>query len=89
MAQDISLLGAIYQDVPAVELPKDGGGTALFTDVTDTTITAAEAAAGTYFYSALGVKTAGSLADGNSIGYGLSDRSLGMVGVGQADYAEI
>ena len=89
MAQDISLLGAIYQDVPAVELPKDGGGTALFTDVTDTTLTAAGAVAGTYFYTALGVKTAGSLADGNSIGYGLSDRTLAMVGVGQAGYAVI
>ena len=89
MAQNITLMGATYSAVPAVELPKDGGGTALFTDVTDTTLTAAGAAAGTYFYTALGEKTAGSLADGNSIGYGLSDRSLAMVGVGQADYAEI
>lgn len=34
MAQSITLLGATYPDVPAVELPKTGGGTALFTDTT-------------------------------------------------------
>ena len=32
MAQDITLLGASYADVPAVELPKTGGGTATFVD---------------------------------------------------------
>ena len=30
MAKDISLLGATYPDVPAVTLPKSGGGTATF-----------------------------------------------------------
>ncbi len=32
MAQNISLLGANYTGVPAVELPKTGGGTATFVD---------------------------------------------------------
>lgn len=32
MAQNITLLGASYSDVPAVELPKTGGGTATFID---------------------------------------------------------
>lgn len=32
MAQDISLLGATYLGVPAVALPKVGGGMAVFTD---------------------------------------------------------
>lgn len=41
MAQDITLLGANYSAVPAVELPKTGGGTASFTDITDTTAAAA------------------------------------------------
>lgn len=40
MAQDISLLGAVYQDVPAVQLPLDGGGSALFVDVSADTVTA-------------------------------------------------
>ena len=33
MAKDISLLGADYQGVPAVELPQTGGGTATFYDI--------------------------------------------------------
>ena len=32
MAQNITLLGASYSAVPAVELPKTGGGTATFVD---------------------------------------------------------
>lgn len=35
MAQNITLLGASYSDVPAVQLPKTGGGTATFIDETD------------------------------------------------------
>lgn len=30
MAQNITLMGASYSDVPAVNLPKTGGGTATF-----------------------------------------------------------
>lgn len=33
MAKDITLLGASYPDVPAVVLPKTGGGTAEFYDL--------------------------------------------------------
>ena len=40
MAQNITLLGANYSAVPGVQLPKTGGGTALFTDTTPTTATA-------------------------------------------------
>lgn len=58
---EVTLWGASYSDVPAVDLPKTGGGTARFWDADD----------------------------GNNIGYGLTDRTLAMVGVGQADYAEI
>lgn len=32
MAQNITLMGASYSDVPAVTLPKTGGGTATFVD---------------------------------------------------------
>lgn len=59
MAQNITLMGASYSAVPAVTLPKTGGGTASFTDVTDTTAAAADVAAGKYFYSKDGVKTLG------------------------------
>ena len=39
MAQDIELLGAVFNDVPAVELPQVGGGVATFTDTSDATLT--------------------------------------------------
>ena len=35
MAQNITLLGASYSDVPAIDLPKTGGGTARFIDQED------------------------------------------------------
>lgn len=68
MAQNITLLGASYSDVPAVTLPKTGGGTASFTDVTDTTAAAADVAAGKYFYTASGVRTLGTGSGGGTGG---------------------
>lgn len=68
MAQNITLMGASYTDVPAVELPKTGGGTASFTDVTDTTATASDVASGKYFYTSSGVKTQGTASGGGNIG---------------------
>lgn len=64
MAQNITLQGATYSAVPAVELPKQGGGTATFTDVTDTTAAAADVASGKYFYTASGVRTQGTNSGG-------------------------
>lgn len=61
MAKDISLLGAQYSDVPGVTLPQTGGGTATFWDIDDTTATAADVLAGTYFYDEDGEKTEGSI----------------------------
>jgi len=66
MAQNISLLGANYSAVPAVQLPKTGGGTATFTDVTDTTAEAADVLSGKYFYTASGVKTEGTSSGGGT-----------------------
>lgn len=64
MAQNITLMGASYSAVPAVTLPKTGGGTASFTDVTDTTAAAADVASGKYFYTASGVRTQGTNSGG-------------------------
>ena len=68
MAQNVTIQGATYSAVPAVELPKQGGGTATFTDVTDTTATASDVASGTYFYTAAGVRTEGTASGGGGGG---------------------
>ena len=64
MSQNITLWGASYSNVPSVKLPKTGGGTASFTDVSDTTAAAADVASGKYFYTAAGVKTEGTNSGG-------------------------
>lgn len=68
MAQNITLQGATYSAVPAVDLPKQGGGTARFTDVTDTTAAASDVAAGKYFFTASGVLTLGTSSGGGGVG---------------------
>lgn len=50
MAQNITLLGASYSNVPAVDLPKTGGGTAKFDDTTDANATASDIASGKTAY---------------------------------------
>lgn len=62
--RNISLLGATYSAVPQVQLPISGGGTATFTEITDTTASASDVASGKYFYSAAGVKTQGTASGG-------------------------
>lgn len=64
MAQNISLMNADYPDVPAVTLPKTGGGTATFTDVSDTTATASDVLDSKYFYNASGQKIQGTATSG-------------------------
>ena len=50
MAQNITLLGASYSAVPAVTLPKTGGGTARFDDTSDATATASDISTGKTAY---------------------------------------
>ena len=66
MAQNITLLGASYSDVPSVLLPKTGGGTASFTDVTATTAAASDVASGKIFFAADGTQTIGTASGGGS-----------------------
>lgn len=64
MAQNITLLGASYSDVPAVLLPKTGGGTARFDDASVTTATAADVASGKIFLANDGTITTGTASSG-------------------------
>ena len=64
MAQSVNLWGATYSDVPAIEVPKSGGGMASFTDVTDTTAVASDVAQGKYFFTATGQLTLGTASGG-------------------------
>lgn len=64
MAQNITLLGASYTDVPGVQLPKTGGGTALFSDASVTTAIAADVAQGKIFLAADGTPTSGTASGG-------------------------
>lgn len=64
MSQNISLWGAQYSAVPSILLPKTGGGTASFVDVTATTATASDVASGKIFYTANGTQTTGTNSGG-------------------------
>ena len=68
-ARNIALMNATYSAVPAVQLPISGGGTATFTEITDTTATASDVSSSKYFYTADGTKTQGT----NSGGGGASN----------------
>lgn len=59
MAQDITWLGNQYSDVPFIELPKTGGGTARFTDTSPTTAVAEDVLNGKVFYLADGTQATG------------------------------
>lgn len=64
MAQNVTIAGRSYSAVPSVQIPKTGGGTATFTDVTDTTALASDVASGKYFYTSAGVRTQGTSSGG-------------------------
>lgn len=54
MAKNITLMGADYADVPAITVPKTGGGTARFDDASVTTAVESDVAAGKIFLLADG-----------------------------------
>lgn len=64
MAQNVTIAGAAFSAVPAIEVPKTGGGIATFADPSGTTATASDVAQGKLFLSAAGVLTTGTASGG-------------------------
>lgn len=64
MAQNVTIMGASYSDVPAVTLPKTGGGTAKFTDVSPTDAVESDVASGKIFFKADGSQATGTASGG-------------------------
>ena len=58
-------------------------------DISDTTAVASDVASGKYFYLATGERVQGTLASGDSLGYGTGDATRPIVGIGQVNYMVI
>ena len=91
MAQNITLLGAAYSDVPSVLLPKTGGGTAQFDDTT----IASNAAAASDITNGKMAYVNGSLVTGTNSGGGGTDhltkiatKSLGTISTSSTSAAD-
>lgn len=80
MAQNVTIAGASYSDVPAIDLPKAGGGTARFMDTGDADAIAADIAMGKTAYVG-GVKVTGALRPV----YTLNDAGGYTVTIGRAE----
>lgn len=74
MAQDITIWGATFLAAPAVELPKSGGGTAIFADPSPIDAVAADVASGKTF-----MKADGTLGTGTNSGGGGTSKNTQVV----------
>ena len=62
MAQNVIINGVTYQSVPEVDIPKSGGGTAQFYDISDATLSGnAQLLNGVTAYGADGTKYTGNV----------------------------
>lgn len=71
MAQNVTIAGAAFSAVPAIEIPKTGGGIATFSDPSVTTAVAADVAQGKLFLDSSGVLTQGTASGGGGSSYAL------------------
>lgn len=74
MAQNIIINGVTYQNVPEVDIPKSGSGTAKFYDTSDATAAGAEILTGKTSYGSSGSIT-GSMANNGSTGGTISTKA--------------
>ena len=79
MAQSVQLWGATYSDVPAISVPKNGGGTAKFSDTSVTTAVASDVASGKLFLLADGTQATGTASGGGNGLTLLKTESLGTL----------
>ena len=59
MDHDLTIAGASYPDVPSINAPITGGGTASYYAIDDTTAAASDVASGEVFYTAGGTRSIG------------------------------
>lgn len=61
MSKNVTLWGASYSNVPAIDVPQTGGGTARFTDTSPTTSVDSDVASGKIYFKADGSQSTGTL----------------------------
>lgn len=74
MAQNVVINGVTYQDVPEVDIPKSGGGTAKFYDTAGASMSAGDLLTGKSGYGASG-EISGSMANNGSTGGTISTKA--------------
>lgn len=74
MAQNVVINGVTYQDVPEVDIPKSGGGTAKFYDTAGATAAATDILTGKTAFGASG-SVSGSMANNGSTSGTISTKS--------------
>ena len=74
MAQNVIINSVTYQNVPEVDIPKSGGGTAKFDDTANADAAAANILTGKTAYNASGV-VSGSMADNGATGGTISTKA--------------
>lgn len=74
MAQNVIINGVTYQNVPEVDIPKSGGGTAKFFDTSGADITGADVLTGKTGYGSSG-SVSGSMANNGGTGGTISTKA--------------
>lgn len=74
MAQNVIINGVTYQNVPEVDIPKTGGGTAKFYDTAGSSFVAGDLLTGKTAYGASGIVN-GSMADNGATGGTISTKT--------------